>query len=70
MAVPIRWLDTGEFCCIALVKRDAVPPATADGGRVDIGRADVKFLQEEFFLPFFYCISYLKSIKISIDKPN
>lgn len=45
MAVPIRSLDTAGPCCIALVKRVAVPPARADGGRVVIGRADDKFLR-------------------------
>lgn len=41
IAVPIRWLGTVAFVFIALVNRDAVPPARADGGRVDIGRAEV-----------------------------
>lgn len=37
MAVPIRSLVVGITgpCCIALVKRVAVPPARADGGRAD-----------------------------------
>lgn len=34
---------------MALVKREAVPPVSADGGRVDIGRADERFLPKEFF---------------------
>lgn len=32
---------------MALVKRVAVPPANADGGRVVVGRADDKFLHFE-----------------------
>lgn len=42
IAVPIRWFGTVAVVCNALVNRVAVPPARADGGRVDIGRADVK----------------------------
>lgn len=44
MAVPMRWFGTAMDVCMALVSRVAVPPASADGGRVDIGRADDKFL--------------------------
>lgn len=42
IAVPRRWFGTVAFIFIALVRRVAVPPARADGGRVDIGRADVR----------------------------
>lgn len=48
MAVPMRSLGTAGTWCMALVKRVAVPPARADGGLVDIGRADDRFLWNKY----------------------
>lgn len=65
IAVPIRWFEaTVLLVYIALVRRVAVPPVTADGGRVDIGRADDKFLINERFSkiqPFFQWFSSIWS---------
>lgn len=77
MAVPMRCganvEDVLAIVCMALVSRLAVPLENADGGRVDVGRADASPLkiQSIVFLLFDHIASWLqpqKPFSVSPDR--